>query len=125
MAVLSTNFRSQVKGTLQKEMKNPFVGDFSKDVLLTGQKYYQVHCALCHGSKGEGGVAAQSPIAEKMALKPPSLLSDKIVGWSDVNVYYVIARGQGLMGPYASHIPQKYRWQVVNYIRQLQKNNKK
>jgi hypothetical protein len=29
--------------------------------------------------------------------------------------------GQGVMGPYASHIPQKYRWQVVNYIRHLQK----
>jgi len=28
------------------------------------------------------------------------------------------------MGPYASHIPQKYRWQVVNYIRHLQQTDK-
>lgn len=109
----------------EKEMKNPMVGDFSKDVLLTGQKYFQVHCALCHGAKGEGGVEAKSTIAAFMALKPPALTNDKISGWTDVHLYYVIARGQGLMGPYASHIPQQYRWQVVNYIRHLQKNNKK
>lgn len=109
----------------EREMKNPMVGDFSKDVLLAGQKYYQVQCALCHGAKGEGGVESKSLIAEKMALKPPSLLSEKVLGWSDVHIYYVISKGQGLMGQYATHIPQKYRWQVVNYIRHLQKNNKK
>lgn len=109
----------------EKEMKNPMAADFSKDVLLTGQKYYSIHCALCHGNKGEGGVESKSLIAEQMALKPPVLTGEKISGWSDVHIYYVISRGQGLMGPYASHIPQEYRWQVVNYIRHLQKNNKK
>ncbi|MBL7543799.1 MAG: cytochrome c [Bdellovibrionaceae bacterium] len=108
----------------EKEMKNPLAGDMSKDVLLTGQKYYQVHCALCHGSKGEGGVAAKSLIAEQMALKPPQITNEKVSGWSDVHLYYVISRGQGLMGPYANHVPQKYRWQLVNYIRHLQKTHK-
>jgi mono/diheme cytochrome c family protein len=109
----------------EKEMKNPIAGDMSEDVLWTGQKYYETNCALCHGNKGEGGVDSKSLIAEKMALKPPAVTSDKIVSWSDVHVYYVISRGQGMMGPYANHIPQKYRWQLVNYIRHLQKNNKK
>lgn len=109
----------------EKEMKNPIVDDFSKDVLLTGQRYFQVNCTICHGSRGEGGVESKSLVAEQMALKPPTLLSEKVIGWSDVHLYYVISRGQGLMGPYANHIPQKDRWQVVNYIRHLQKNNKK
>ncbi len=109
----------------EKEMKNPLAGDFSKAVLLTGQKYFSVHCALCHGNKGEGGVASKSLIAEQMALKPPELNGEKISSWSDVHIYYVISRGQGLMGQYATHIHQKYRWQVVNYIRHLQKHNKK
>ncbi|MNT03638.1 hypothetical protein D3C72_1381850 [compost metagenome] len=71
--------------------------------------------------KGEGGVAAQSSVSEKMALKPPSVLSDKVRAWPDGHLYHVISVGQGVMGPYASHIPQKYRWQVVNYIRFLEK----
>lgn len=109
----------------EKEMKNPLAGDMSKNVLLTGQRYYQVNCAICHGDKGEGGVEAKSLVAEQMALKPPVITNDKVSGWSDVHLYYVISRGQGLMGPYANHIPQKSRWQVVNYIRHLQKTHKK
>lgn len=108
----------------EKELKNPFAGDMSKDVLMTGQKYYQTNCTICHGSKAEGGVESKSSVAELMALKPPTLIGEKIVGWSDAHIYFVIAKGQGLMGPYNHHIPQKYRWQVVNYIRHLQKEAK-
>ncbi len=102
--------------------KNPLVGDFSEATLKVGIKYFITNCALCHGQNGEGG--EKSSIGEKMALKPPSLLSSKITGWTDGQIFHVITMGQGVMGPYASHIPQKYRWQVVNYIRTLQKENK-
>ena len=102
--------------------KNPLAGDFSETTLKIGLKYYTTNCALCHGDNAEGG--EKLSIGEKMALKPPSLFSTKIKSWTDGQVYHVISVGQGLMGPYASHIPQKYRWQVVNYIRTLQKENK-
>ena len=102
--------------------KNPLAGDFSEDTLKTGLKFYQTNCLLCHGAAGEGG--DKSSIGEKMALKPPSLLSEKINKWTDGQIYHVITMGQGVMGPYASHIPQMYRWQVVNYVRHLQKESK-
>lgn len=101
---------------------NPLEGQNSDEVLKVGLKFYTTQCALCHGEKGEGG--DKLSITEKMALKPPTLLSDKVRGWTDGQIYHVITAGQGVMGPYASHIPQKYRWQVVNYIRTLQKENK-
>lgn len=109
----------------EKELKNPFAGDMSKDVLLTGQKFYVTNCALCHGNKGEGAVEAKLSLTEFMPLKPPAVNNDKIAGWTDAHIYFVIAKGQGLMGPYNHHIPQQYRWQVVNYIRHLQKEAKK
>jgi hypothetical protein len=102
-----------------KTLKNPFEKSFSEETLKTGIKYYTIHCSICHGVKGEGG--EKMTVAETMALKPPSLLSDKIKGWSDGQIYHVITMGQGVMGPYASHIPQKYRWQVVQYIRHLER----
>ncbi len=102
--------------------KNPFAGDFSEDTLKVGIKYFNTNCAICHGEQGQGG--EKLPVGEKMALKPPSLMSGKIRGWSDGQIYHVITMGQGVMGPYASHIPQQYRWQVVNYVRTLQKENK-
>ncbi len=104
--------------------QNPLAGNQTEETLKVGIKYYTTNCTVCHGEKGEGSEAAKSPVGEKMALKPPSLLSDKIRGWTDGELYHVITVGQGVMGPYASHIPQKYRWQVVNYVRHLQKENK-
>ena len=109
----------------EKELKNPFAGDSSKEVLMTGQKFFVTNCSICHGVKGEGAVEAKSSVGELMPLKPPALNNEKITGWTDAHIYFVIAKGQGLMGPYNHHIPQKYRWQVVNYIRHLQKEVKK
>ena len=103
---------------------NPMAGDMTEASLKVGLKFYTTNCAVCHGQHGEGAEAAKSSVGEKMALKPPSLMSDKIRGWTDGQIYHVITMGQGVMGPYASHIPQRYRWQVVNYIRHLQKENK-
>lgn len=107
-----------------KGLKNPLAGQTEDDIMLTGQKYYETNCAVCHGFKGEGGEAAKSVVSSKMALKPPAVVSDKVKGWTDGHLYHVITMGQGVMGPYASHIPQKYRWQVVNYIRFLEKQAK-
>lgn len=106
------------------KQQNPLSGQMTEDVLKVGMRYYEVHCAVCHGFKGEGGLTGNS-IGDKMTQKPPSLLSDKIRGWTDGQLYHVITVGQGLMGPYASHVPQQSRWQVVQYIRHLQKSEKK
>lgn len=105
--------------------KNPIAGQMDEETLKVGQKFYVTNCALCHGAMGEGGEAAKSSISAMMALKPPAVVSDKVKGWTDGHLYHVITMGQGVMGPYASHIPQKYRWQVVNYIRFLEKQSAK
>lgn len=104
---------------------NPIAGQYDEATLKIGQRYYETNCALCHGFKGEGGENAKSSISAKMALKPPAVVSDKVKGWTDGHLYHVITKGQGVMGPYASHIPQKFRWQVVNYIRFLEKQDSK
>jgi mono/diheme cytochrome c family protein len=113
-------YATDVEGAA-KNLKNPYAGQMDQETLLTGQKFYETNCMVCHGMKGEGGVESHSSVSEKMALKPPSILTDKVKAWPDGHLYHVITMGQGVMGPYASHIPQKYRWQVVNYIRFLEK----
>lgn len=115
-------YANDIEGAAKNQ--NPLGADSSDAILKVGLKYYTTQCAVCHGEKGEGSLAANSPVGTKMALQPPSLLSDKIRSWTDGQIYHVITVGQGMMGPYASHIPQRYRWQVVNYIRSLQKENK-
>lgn len=113
-------FKGNVDGGAQNP--NPLVGNLSPEVLKVGQKYFETNCATCHGQTGTAN--PDGNVVKLMALKPPSLLSDKIRGWPDGHIYHVITEGQGVMGPYASHVPQGYRWQVVNYIRFLQKETK-
>ena len=104
---------------LVKNNKNPLEGSFTPEVLKVGATYYETNCKVCHGVKGDG----IGPIKDKYPLTIPSLLSPKVRGWSDGEIYHVITMGQGTMGAYASHIPKKYRWQTVNYIRSLQKQS--
>jgi mono/diheme cytochrome c family protein len=112
------------KGDIDGASKNPnpMSGNMTPEVLQAGQKYFETNCMVCHGQKGAGN--PDSNVVKNMALKPPSLMTDKIKGWTDGHIYHVITEGQGVMGPYASHVPQAYRWQVVNYIRFLQKETK-
>ncbi len=100
-----------------KELKNPYSGNLSPEILNIGQKFYDTHCLVCHGVSGQG----DGPMAAKMPLKPPPLVSDKVKGWSDGRIFHTITVGQGVMGAYASHVPQQFRWQLVNYIRFIQK----
>lgn len=106
-----------------RENKNPLAGNDSQEVMMVGLKYFETNCMVCHGSHGEGGEQNNS-IGEKMARKPPPLISAKIKNYTDGQIYHIITKGVGVMGPYESHIPQAYRWQVVNYIRHLQKETK-
>ncbi|MGZ3794637.1 MAG: c-type cytochrome [Bdellovibrio sp.] len=117
-------YRYGVDAEASSKNPNPLAGKMDDETLITGQKYFETNCAICHGSKGEGAVAANTSVSQTMALKPPPIVSDKVKAWTDGRLYHVLTMGQGVMGPYASHIPQKYRWQVVNYIRFLEKQAK-
>ena len=103
-----------------RENKNPLGGKLTPEVLEKGRTYYSRFCLVCHGDKGDG----KGPVAEKFNGAIKTLLSDKVKKWNDAEIYHVIVMGQGLMGSYASQMPdEEARWAVVNYVRSLQKTS--
>lgn len=124
VAFVPYKYAKDIDGAI-KELKNPMPAELAQNDMFQGTRMFETNCAVCHGHHGEGGEASGSTVAALMALKPPSLLSDKIRGTTDGQIYHIITMGQGTMGPYASHVPQKYRWQLVSYIRHLQKTANK
>lgn len=99
-------------------LKNPLAGNTTPEILDLGQKQFNIYCAVCHGHQGKG----DGTVAEKMAVRPPSLLTDKVIAYPDGRIFHIITRGQGVMGSYASQITDPHkRWAVVNYVRNLQK----
>jgi mono/diheme cytochrome c family protein len=84
-------------------------------LLATGRKRYDIHCAVCHGVLGDG----ESQVALNMSLRrPPSLHLYRDV--PDGHLYQVISRGFGLMSSYAHELTPEERWAVVAYVRALQ-----
>ena len=80
-----------------------------------GDTLYHTFCAVCHGVAGAG----DGPVGPKVAA--PSLLTPRAIGYTDGYLYSITRYGRGIMGKYGDKITaQDDRWQVVNYVRQLQ-----
>ena len=105
----------------EKGLKNPFNGQMSAEVIELGRTKFETYCAVCHGYEGKG----DGPVSVKMAVKPPTLLSEKVVGYNDGRLFHIITDGQGVMSSYAYQMTDPNdRWAIVNYVRSLQKLSK-
>lgn len=103
----------------ERKSKNPFKGNRSSEHKALGKKYFEIYCAVCHGKTAEGN----GTVAKAMPIKPPSLLTAKASNYSDAKLFHIVSRGQGVMGSYASQVPNhKHRWAIVNYVRSLQES---
>jgi mono/diheme cytochrome c family protein len=104
-----------------EKLKNPYAGDSSPEMLNRGRVKFETYCACCHGYEAKG----DGPVSVKMALKPPPLVSDKIIGVKDGAIFHIISDGQGVMSSYAYQlVDENDRWAIVNYVRSLQKLSK-
>ena len=86
--------------------------------LANGKKNYQINCAVCHGNAGDGngGLKKVNPAYGYS----PSLLAPSALGRSDGYIYGMLRNGRGIMPSY-NRIEEPDRWDVVNYVRALQK----
>ena len=106
-------------------IRNPVPADARS--IENGRRYYQINCAVCHGPAGGalptqagGGALGNGPVTRYGGIFPPSLRTDQARGRSDGYIWGVIRNGRGAMMPY-NRIEEMDRWDVVNYVRELQK----
>jgi mono/diheme cytochrome c family protein len=100
-----------------QNLPNPVPADQTS--LERGEVLFNRICAVCHGP---AGVGAQANIIEKWSLLIAYNLSGPLVsGFSDGHIYGIIRVGRGLMPPYGHQISHFDRWNIVNYIRVLQR----
>ena len=83
--------------------------------VAAGRKTAETNCVTCHGPGGKGdGVAAAA-----LTPKPADWTSAKVKAETDGELFWKISNGRGPMPPW-KHLPDKERWDLVNYIRSLQ-----
>lgn len=92
---------------------NPLKGD--ANAAASGKKLYKVLCFVCHGPKGKGDGMAGAGLTPK----PADLTSDAVQSQTDGAIFWKIAEGRAPMAGYKTSIPEKKRWEIINYIRTL------
>ena len=94
-----------------KKMKNPVKG------VGNAKKSVETNCGSCHGAggKGDGPAAAALP-----PPKPANWTVDAVQKQTDGEIFWKISNGRGAMPPW-KHLPEKERWELVNFIRSLAK----
>lgn len=89
----------------------------SEDSLQRGGVLFARTCAVCHGEDGSGA----SPLSGYFNPSPANFKSDSIVNMQDADIFLVITQGRGMMPSMAENILPIERWDVINYIRSLEK----
>ena len=92
--------------------KNP-----EKAVSDKTKKDVQAQCSPCHGPSGKG----DGPAAAALNPKPADWTSDRVQKATDGELFWKISTGRGPMPPWKDSIPEKERWEIVNYLRSFKK----
>ncbi len=93
---------------------NPLAGDAA--ATEHGKKLYHIYCTPCHGKTGRGN----GPLSAKIA-RASDLTGRILRRRSDGYLYAVIREGTSTMPAHGAVLSRKERWEVVNYVRKLQR----
>lgn len=88
--------------------------------IQAGKSVYLGHCIVCHGANGKGD--GESGFGLEV---PPGDFTDAFtLNESDGALFWKITTGRGPMPPFLNKLSDNQRWQVVAYLRELQRNHK-
>ena len=73
-------------------------------LILRGQQKYDLFCTVCHGGTGAGnGITTQYGMNA-----PPSYHTDRLRAITDGEIFQVISKGKGQMGPYEASLTDNH-----------------
>jgi mono/diheme cytochrome c family protein len=86
-------------------------------VLERGRQRAAIYCQPCHDARGDG----RGILFQRGNVPTASFHQEKIVQYTDGQIFDVITNGTGLMAGYRWPIPPADRWAIVAYVRDLQR----
>jgi cytochrome c553 len=104
---------------MKEIVKSPF--EFTDADIQHGKELYTIYCAICHGDKGDGKGYLVRDNGGKFPALPANFLSDDLKNSTDGRYYFALMHGVRLMNPFNDKLNYRERWQVISYIRTLQK----
>ncbi|MAU27446.1 MAG: cytochrome c class I [Muricauda sp.] len=114
LAMPSVNAQDEWKAPESADkLTNPLKNDAS--AVANGKRTYRMLCVICHGAKGKGdgmGGAGLTP-------KPTDLTNADVQAQTDGALFWKLTEGRPPMASYKTALPEKKRWELINYIRTL------
>lgn len=98
-----------------RELKNPLPPTLEN--LEEGKRLFTHFCVHCHGEKGDG----QGTIVQAGKFPPPPAYNGPLKDLPEGKMFHSITYGKNLMGSHASQLTPTQRWQIIHYIKLLQK----
>lgn len=79
------------------------------------KEMYDIYCAVCHGTKGDG----QGNLVKREKILGVPKYDDPGRAITQGSIYHTIYYGKNAMGSYANQLSENERWQVVAYVLKL------
>jgi len=99
-----------------RNMPNPVPA--TREAIGSGMSTYIDHCQSCHGVAGDG----KGERAEKLNVAPADLTNgNAMAGETDGILFWKISEGHRPMPGYKNKLSENERWELVDYIRTLEK----
>ena len=83
-----------------------------------GRQRYTIYCQPCHDARGDG----KGILFQRGNVPTATFHQEKILKYTDGQIFDVITNGQGLMASYRWPVPPADRWAIVAYVRGLQRD---
>jgi len=90
----------------------------TEEGLARGRERFGIYCAVCHGPVGDG----KSIMVEKQYIPPPTYHQDRLRQMPDGEIFNTVSNGLRNMPSYKNQIPVMDRWQIIHYLRALQRS---
>ena len=86
-------------------------------MLERGRQRATIYCQPCHDARGDG----KGILFQRGKVPTASFHQEKVLKYTDGQIFDVITNGAGLMSGYRWPIPPEDRWAIVAYVRELQR----
>jgi mono/diheme cytochrome c family protein len=86
-------------------------------LLERGRQRYVIYCQPCHDARGDG----KGILFQRGNVPTASFHDEKILTYTDGQIFDIMTNGMGLMPAYRWPIPPSDRWAIIAYIRDLER----